>query len=520
MLIGPGMAPPASAAITAPRHVFSFTDPSGTDWTVPEGVSEVIVHVSGGDASGTGLSVGGHGKRWLLSVPVSAGDVLTVYPGKAPKYPNHRQGGEGFIKGGDGGTASLNATDGYGGGGAGALELNGELLAVAGGGGGGAGSSGYTPTPNPVKGMKWGGNGGDAGTGAAPTWGEGKHSSRPGENGKDDAKFAGYHKPGGNGGSAATGTWGGGGGGGGGGWPASGTGGGSGKKFLGKSAGSGGGAGSSWLNPDVPGLEAIEGMDRWQELWNGSYSNTAKIVIPLTSRTVLTGPESVPAGEDFALQLQTEDPVYPGTPLRGEFELFRDGELISAGTTDGNTALPVAGLEEGTHTYRVDFAPPNPLTDWWGVDFGPSNPLGDWRDEETRSSATLTVNVEEPEEARAAATEEGGEGPAGPTGTADDADAGESESSGVTGGTLIVVDGECGHDQGWYVDCIENSAQNDVSHLAPPEESSTASPDGPPAGSGAAPGSSPRPSSLPSSTPSGGGDPGSRNTGGTESPRD
>ena len=514
------MAPPASAAITAPRHVFSFTDPSGTDWTVPEGVSEVIVHVSGGDASGTGLSVGGHGKRWLLSVPVSAGDVLTVYPGKAPKYPNHRQGGEGFIKGGDGGTASLNATDGYGGGGAGALELNGELLAVAGGGGGGAGSSGYTPTPNPVKGMKWGGNGGDAGTGAAPTWGEGKHSSRPGENGKDDAKFAGYHKPGGNGGSAATGTWGGGGGGGGGGWPASGTGGGSGKKFLGKSAGSGGGAGSSWLNPDVPGLEAIEGMDRWQELWNGSYSNTAKIVIPLTSRTVLTGPESVPAGEDFALQLQTEDPVYPGTPLRGEFELFRDGELISAGTTDGNTALPVAGLEEGTHTYRVDFAPPNPLTDWWGVDFGPSNPLGDWRDEETRSSATLTVTVEEPEEARAAATEEGGEGPAGPTGTADDADAGESESSGVTGETKIVVDGECGHDQGWYVDCIENSAQNDVSHLAPPEESSTASPDGPPAGSGAAPGSSPRPSSLPSSTPSGGGDPGSRNTGGTESPRD
>lgn len=117
------------------------------------------------------------------------------------------------------------------------------------------------------------------------------------------------------------------------------------------------------------------------------------------------------------------------------------------------------------------------------------NPLDDWRTEETRSSAALTVTVEE----RQALAGEAGEVDRHSAASVDAGDAGDEEggSSAVAGDTRVVVDGECVHDQGWFTDCTESSDENDVSHLVPPaarQEGSETSGTAGPSGTSGAPG--------------------------------
>ncbi len=371
-LVGGGAVLTGAAAAQAaplPDHTFTFVEPKGSDWVVPGGVTEVIVGLRGGTGGCHYCSQpGGLGKSYLLKLEVSPGDTLTVYVGQsAADYS--RGAGKGFIDGGKGGDKSRSAGVGNGGGGAAALKLNGELLAVAGGGGGGGGNGGDREIRPFSYSADFGGAGGDANTGTQPAWGEGKHAGNPGKNGENAPSFSRYNKSGENGASAGFMTSGGGGGAGGGGWPASGTAGGAGKKKLGFGAGSGGGAGMSWINPDASQLTVID---------DGSYpvlefgytgplavENTAKITIPLELDTALYGPQEVAVGQDFELRAVSRDAVLQGLPIDGSFRLEVDGAQIAIGKTDGDITIPVAGLDEGTHTFSYVFTAKHSMGQYW-----------------------------------------------------------------------------------------------------------------------------------------------------------
>ncbi|MER2134856.1 MAG: glycine-rich protein [Arthrobacter sp.] len=371
-LIATGMtltAPAAAQAAPLLEHEFTFSDPKGSDWVVPEGVTEVLVALRGGDGGCANCSQpGGRGQSYLLQLAVTPGDTLTLYAGQSGEV-FRRTAGQGFVDGGKGGDKSRSGSVGNGGGGASALKLNGELLAVAGGGGGDGGHGGdrdFRPFNIDVD---FGGAGGDAATGEQPGWGWGKHAGNPGKNAEDNPSFARYGKEGENGKSAGFMTSGGGGGAGGGGYPASGTAGGAGKKRLGFGAGSGGGSGMSWINSDAATLKVLETGTRPEQgfIYNGplALDGTVKVTVPLQVDTVLDGPEAVTADQPFEVRGIARDAILGGSPVDGTYTLELDGEPIATGMTDGDITLPVGGLAEGTHALTYTFTAKHRMGVYW-----------------------------------------------------------------------------------------------------------------------------------------------------------
>ncbi|MBB5742597.1 hypothetical protein HD600_001094 [Microbacterium ginsengiterrae] len=414
--VGVGVASPAHAAPT-PQQVFDFTSPSGTDWVVPAGVTEVVVGLRGGTGGAGDRVNGGRGADFGVTIPVATGDRLTVYAGQRGRGKgDERMGGAGFISGGNGGKGSLLGANGGGGGGASAVKLNGELIAVAAGGGGGGG---YTGKPNVslslwdltaviaamggykghsdgsatigfVPGGKGGDNAGSSFDGKtittyAPTAGAGKTPGGMGKNGVDDSSFPRYKKSGAGGGTASTSTSGGGGGGGGGGWPASGTGGGGGRKFLGYSAGSGGGTGVSWVTDAVPGVhidtEARRPEDMHDYFGPLAEVGTVRIMIPMQSTTTLSAPADVAAGEQIALRVRAADTRTPNTPLDGWVNLYQGTTRVAYASISGDHTFTVAGLAAGTYEFRAEFSP--------------TTSQRDYRSSSTNSTGSTTVTVVE-----------------------------------------------------------------------------------------------------------------------------
>ena len=418
VLSGLGLSGATAAHAEAPaQQQYVFTDPNGTDWRVPDGITEVIVGIRGGSGGDGDVRTGGSGASFAVKVPVTGGDILTVYAGQnAHGKHDYREGGAGFIKGGTGGKGSLIAEHGGGGGGAGAVKLNGELLAVAGGGGGGGGATasptvkgtlltlltlfeaagGYDSArrgdgdfkyvPGGVSGSNWG-SAPESGK-TTPTAGSGSAPGAPGVNGTNSTSSPGYHKAGSDGGTAGTGTIGGGGGGGGGGWPASGSGGGGGRKFWHFSGGSGGGAGMSWVTDKIPGVE-WESAAYWPEdvhVYEGpmAESNTAKIFIPMTSTTEASAPARVLSNESIPLRVRTWDNRPGNKPIDGFAEVYLDGEKsrVDFQSIGGDYTFRLPGRPAGTYTFRVDFVP--------------RSEQRYYKQKSTYSSDTVTVEVVDP----------------------------------------------------------------------------------------------------------------------------
>ncbi|MFZ0384635.1 MAG: hypothetical protein WAL22_03120, partial [Solirubrobacteraceae bacterium] len=161
----------------------TFTDPSTqTIWTVPAGVTRVLVTLTGGSgAPNTGSGQGAQGAGGLVI------SELDVVPGQeylldVGGQASGTSGGPGWAAGGDGADSPKFIGNGAGGGGASAIipftgTQVGSPVLVAGGGGGGGGNFGSTH----------GGAGGNAGqpalngaTGGSPEGGTFHNSGGPG----------------------------------------------------------------------------------------------------------------------------------------------------------------------------------------------------------------------------------------------------------------------------------------------------------------------------------------------------
>ena len=132
----------------ASAQTFTFTCPTTTTtWTVPAGVTSILVDVQGasGGTAGTGLgaTTPGKGGRTQATLAVTPGQVLNIYIGGT--------GGNGNLFGAAGGFNGGGSTSGYGtwggggGGGASDIRIGGVALAnrvIVGAGGGGAGYDG------------------------------------------------------------------------------------------------------------------------------------------------------------------------------------------------------------------------------------------------------------------------------------------------------------------------------------------------------------------------------------------
>ncbi|QEE60256.1 Ig-like domain repeat protein [Salinibacterium sp. dk2585] len=418
-LTGIGIQAPSPAhAAPAPQQIFEFDSPSGTDWIVPAGVTEVLVGLRGGRGGIVSNVLGGRGADFAVFIPVTEGDRLTVYAGKdAHGSGDERKGGAGFVNGGDGGKGSLAGANGGGGGGAAAVRLNGRIIAVAGGGGGAGGYTGNAGMSMTLAGLlsilgAIGGyagegdtsgkftyvKGGEAGgsvagssdgrtiTTYAPGSGEGAHPGAVGKNGLDDSTFPRYMKHGESSGSAASSTNGGGGGGGGGGWPASGSAGGSGRKFLSSSGGSGGGAGASWVIDYMAGVRIDRDAHRPEDMHDyfGPLANsgTVRIMIPMKSTTSVSAPSQVEAGDSIPLRVRTADTRTPNTPLDGWVDVYVDNKRVVWGGTGGDHTFTLPPLDPGTYQVRADFKP--------------NVPQRDYKERSTYSSASTTVTVVAP----------------------------------------------------------------------------------------------------------------------------
>lgn len=135
---------------------FSYTGSAQT-WTVPPGVTELVVDIAGaagGDEYAPGNTIA-KGGRVQGTLAVSPGDVFRIYVGgQGGTATNSTTGTAGWNGGGTGGTGA------GGGGGATDLRVNGTALTdrvvVAGGAGGNGGNWGTT-------GKSGGGHGGDPG---------------------------------------------------------------------------------------------------------------------------------------------------------------------------------------------------------------------------------------------------------------------------------------------------------------------------------------------------------------------
>ncbi len=297
----------------------AFATPGlGYTYTVPVGVTSVLINAAGskGGNSGIGASAGGNGGTAICTLAVYGGQVLYAYVGGI---------GGAFSSGANGGGYPGNPYGGGGGGGSdvrvGGTALGNRVLS-AGGGGGGAYYTSYACTTST------GGQGGGTTGGNGLQCGYSSYSfggtTSAGGNNFFVSGYNGSLGAGGNGGPSSSG--GGFSGGGGGGW-------------YGGSAGyaAGGGGGSSYYqagNADISGFSTTAGTN----------SSTGYVTItPLCRINVgtLTGPSSVCTGATIALA----DTVSGGTWTSGAPGI----------ATIGSATGTVTGMSAGTVviTYSV-----------------------------------------------------------------------------------------------------------------------------------------------------------------------
>ncbi|WP_374999944.1 Ig-like domain-containing protein [Aeromicrobium sp. CTD01-1L150] len=401
----------------SPAHAVNeetFTDPAGTDWTVPAGVSRLEFEVVGASGGGGGFwdggqvtwnGLGGFGSRVTGAVDVQPGQLLrfhgsTMGGNPVPTPPSGGNGGIGFRHGGDGGHRGgwpgTGARAGGGGGGASALlgpvgsSDDFSVLAVAGGGGGGGGWGRLDA---------WhGGNGGeygpdrgayDGGRGQGVAAGSGGERSGGGPTGD-----------GGSAGSGASGSGAGGGGGGGGGVNAegsSGGGGAGGSGGVGGGSGGGGAAGDRMVHPVVEdhtfGVDSGERRDGFV---------TIRYVFDTTT-TVSVEPEAPHAGQAVTLNAQVENQNDAGDVPRGSvgfWAMDSDGELVqnlgaefASGSSGSGRAVATAHdveLPEGTASIRAAYAPATAAHPAMGASHGTT----DVTVQEVQTSTTMTIDPE------------------------------------------------------------------------------------------------------------------------------
>ncbi len=381
----PATAAPATTEQAAAGDSIVFKDSRGTEWTVPAGVDEVLVGLrggKGGDARpGRGYpdyrGKGGKGEIVVVSIPVIAGDVLTLYAGKDGDDTT-RAGGAGFVSGASGGghyPDKHDVIDGGGGGGAAAVKLNSVLVAVAAGGGGGGGAGTYP-----------GGNGGsqpyqpENGGGPVSSAGVGGRNGSPTSD-QEKAPSAGtdtfWYERSGNLRTHAGGP----GGGGGGGWPASGIGGDKGFWIdrggawnLRSAGGGGGGAGLGMIAAPATAL------GQSQLPVTGSFdpfakSGEVKVTVPLTTeiqaRALSTESEM---GEPLKIVIETrlKGVLYSqtlSTSSMGEVRVKSGGEVVFSQPVTQRSSILTATIASpqtpGDYEYEVEYLPPydddNPL---------------------------------------------------------------------------------------------------------------------------------------------------------------
>ncbi|MCD4656952.1 MAG: choice-of-anchor D domain-containing protein [Planctomycetes bacterium] len=142
---------------------FTYTG-SAQQWTVPAGVTSIVVECFGAEGKGTGPGIGGKGGMAKATVPVTPSSTVYVYVG----------GKSLSATGGWNGGGTAHVTIGGGGGGASDIRIGGNTFAdrkVVSGGGGGAGAKvGYTPIGG-VGGGLIGGNGNGSAQGGTQTAG-------------------------------------------------------------------------------------------------------------------------------------------------------------------------------------------------------------------------------------------------------------------------------------------------------------------------------------------------------------
>jgi hypothetical protein len=248
----------------------SWTTPGTSTWVVPAGVTEIDVVVAGA-AGGDQQTLGGQGGRVSATVPVTAGETLTVTVGGRGEDGVGATPGAGGTGGGGAGGSSPGRS-GAGGGGASDIRQGGSTLTdrvVVAGGGGGAGGDCVAD--------------GGVGGGQTPTAGGGSFGGQPGLANAGGAAgggtaIAGVSGDGGTGANAASANAGGGGGGG----------------FYGGGGGgvgSGGGGGSSYVTPSATDVALTNGV----QSGDGSVTISWEVA-PTTTTTTTTTTTVAPAG--------------------------------------------------------------------------------------------------------------------------------------------------------------------------------------------------------------------------------
>jgi hypothetical protein len=220
-----------SISISCSSNVVSFTTAGATTWTVPDGVTSLLITASGGGGGGVFFN-GGNGGVVTATLTVSPADVLTLEVGGGGGTDGLTGGGGGstnvnaggtnqIIAGGGGGSgagSAGNASGGDGGGNGTGVGTNGNSgNPTAGvGGGGGIGGAGGPSGFGPVGGAGGSGNGGPGGAGGrggAAGVGSGAGFGGAGGNGCCGGGGGGGYGGGGGAGSGPAGDGGGGGGG-------------------------------------------------------------------------------------------------------------------------------------------------------------------------------------------------------------------------------------------------------------------------------------------------------------------
>jgi len=175
-----------SGSVGASTVDTDLSTPGTTTFTVPDGVTQITVDVSGAQGGDGGwntaggqslVPVGGLGGQAKTVLAVTPGETLTIVVGARGGNGGCNNaaltaggtGGTGAGNGGSGGAATAwNGPQGCwpsgGGGGGGSAILRGsEVLVVAGGGGGGGGRGNNANPDNPIGGVGGGTTGGDGG---------------------------------------------------------------------------------------------------------------------------------------------------------------------------------------------------------------------------------------------------------------------------------------------------------------------------------------------------------------------
>jgi hypothetical protein len=170
-----------TVAVSCASNVVSFTTAGPYSWTVPDGVTSILVVATGGGGGGSASGYsGGNGGVVTATLSVTAGSTLSLYVG-----------GGGSIQetGGGGGSSNVNAGTANqiiagGGGGAGGGAAGNPTGGDGGGNGSGSGSNGNAGNPSAGSGGS-GGSGGAAGVGDVAGVAGGNGNGGPGGTGGD-----------------------------------------------------------------------------------------------------------------------------------------------------------------------------------------------------------------------------------------------------------------------------------------------------------------------------------------------